>query len=104
MYSLFVEDCKEKSVPKQDIPKSWLYSDIFNTEFNPSFNQPSNDTCDFCDECIVKLKDASYLNERQLIHEEYENHLLESQRRYCEKGKDKESQGKVNGHHIQHFF
>ncbi|CAH1114773.1 unnamed protein product [Psylliodes chrysocephalus] len=93
----FKEDCEEKGISKKDIPKSWLYSDIFNSEFNLSFSQPSNDTCDLCDEFIVKLKDTSSMQQRQSIQEEYDRHLLEAEKRYSEKKKDKEeSQGKIN--------
>lgn len=92
MYSLFVEDCKENGISDKDIPKYWLYADIFNL----SFSQPSNDTCDSCDEFIINLKDTLFLEERQKL-QEYDLHLLESQKRYSMKSKDKEdSQGKSN--------
>ncbi|KAJ8911240.1 hypothetical protein NQ315_012227, partial [Exocentrus adspersus] len=57
MYELFSEECRENEIPQEEIPKKWLYADIFNTEFNLSFKEPNNDTCDTCDEFIIKLKE-----------------------------------------------
>lgn len=97
MYNLFHEDCEDKGFSKEDIPKCWLYADIFNSEFNLSFSSPSKDTCDLCDEFTIKLKDTTSLEERSQIQEEYDIHLLEAQKRYSLKHNDKEdSQGKPN--------
>ncbi|KAJ8965858.1 hypothetical protein NQ314_003870 [Rhamnusium bicolor] len=56
MYSLFKDECLQKDIREAEIPKQWVYTDIFNTEFNLSFKAPATDICDLCDEFIIKLK------------------------------------------------
>lgn len=56
MYELYVSDCREQNVPFEQIAKLWLYTEIFNTEFNYSFKNPVNDTCDECDYFQVQLR------------------------------------------------
>lgn len=54
MYQLFVEYCKE--VHKTPA-KKWLYTKIFNEEFNISFHTPKKDQCDTCCEFTMQSKD-----------------------------------------------
>lgn len=88
MYELYREGMLENNVPESEIPKAWLYYEIFNTEFNYSFKLPDNDTCDQCDEFIIKLKDSSG-EERHMIEKQYDEHLEEASKRYDLKNKDK---------------
>lgn len=90
MYELYVEECQEQKVPKDQVAKLWLYSDIFNTEFNYSFKKPVNDTCDSCDSFQVKLREVSCAEEKQQLRENYDKHLLEASKRYDLKKFDKE--------------
>ncbi|CAH1959018.1 unnamed protein product [Acanthoscelides obtectus] len=90
MYQCFYEECIEKKLSQAEIPKQWLYADIFNTEFNLSFKEPDNDTCDTCDEFLIKLKDAGSVEERNELQKKYEAHLLDADNRYKYKRKDKE--------------
>nr|CAH7732156.1 unnamed protein product [Callosobruchus chinensis] len=90
MYQLFYEECTEKKMNQTEIAKQWLYAEIFNTEFNLSFKEPDNDTCDSCDEFLVKLKDAGSVEERNELQKSYEAHLRDADDRYKYKRKDKE--------------
>nr|CAH7763082.1 unnamed protein product [Callosobruchus chinensis] len=90
MYQLFYEECTEKKMNQTEIAKQWLYAEIFNTEFNLSFKEPDNDTCDSCDEFLVKLKDAGSVEERNELQKSYEAHLRDADDRYNYKRKDKE--------------
>ncbi|KAJ8946649.1 hypothetical protein NQ314_008821 [Rhamnusium bicolor] len=74
MYSLFKDECLEKDIREEEIPKQWVYTDIFNTEFNLSFKAPATDTCDLCDEFIIKLKEAN-LQKRTNLQQQYDEHL-----------------------------
>lgn len=91
MYELFFEECKENQIPEEEIPKKWLYADIFNTEFNLSFKEPNNDTCDACDEFIIKLKENLPNETRIDIQNKYDEHLLDADTRYQLKKHDKET-------------
>nr|CAI5861395.1 unnamed protein product [Callosobruchus analis] len=90
MYELYEEEMLEKYFPENEIPKAWLYYDIFNTEFNYSFKPPDNHTCDQCDEYLIKLKYSSR-EERHNIQKLYDDHLDEASRRHDLKNKDKKS-------------
>ena len=46
MYELYKSWCREK---KLDPAKKWLYSNIFNFEFNLGFLKPKRDQCDVCE-------------------------------------------------------
>lgn len=89
MYQCFCEEMLEKGMEKNNIPKQWIYSEIFNTEFNLSFKEPGNDTCDQCDEYAIKLKESISIEERHQLEEIYENHLLDADKRYEMKRNDK---------------
>lgn len=91
MYRCFYEDCVENQIPKEDIPKQWLYSEIFNSEFNLSFKEPGNDTCDTCDGYVIKLKESVTLEERLELQTNYDAHLLDADNRYKLKRQDKET-------------
>lgn len=88
MYEMYREETLENNIPEIEIPKSWVYYEIFSNEFNYSFKLPYNDTCDQCDEFLIKLKDFSG-EERQHIQEKYDQHLEEASKRYDLKNKDK---------------
>ena len=50
MYREYLDWCKERN----EIPvKEWIYSRVFNDDFNLSFHQPKLDTCKTCD--ILKM-------------------------------------------------
>lgn len=89
MYKLYVAKCEEDRIPSQQIAKLWLYRRCFNTEFNLAFKKPSVDTCDKCDEFVLKLKVCEG-NDRSLIQQEYDKHLKEADLRYHIKKNDKE--------------
>lgn len=82
MYSLYVDECKKDKI-KPD--KMWIYSKVFNEDFNLSFHLSDNDTCDVCDklDCNIKNeKNDEKLNEFKL---QKEDHLKEASRRYKHK-------------------
>jgi hypothetical protein len=63
MYDMYVEKCSEF----QESPvKISFYRQIFNTEFNISFNKPKNDLCDTCEKFKIS-------NDIENI--DYQNHL-----------------------------
>lgn len=84
MYKLYVDNCKEHKVPTGNIAKHWLYSEIFNNEFNLAFKEPANDSCDICDEFIIKIKNST-IEEEACLQKMYEAHLDEAKLRYAEK-------------------
>ncbi|CAG9762289.1 unnamed protein product [Ceutorhynchus assimilis] len=94
MYELFFEECRNQ-IPREEIPKKWLYADIFNTEFNLSFKEPNNDTCDACDEFIIKLKENLPNETRIDTQNEYDAHLSDADNRYQLKKQDKEASKNV---------
>ena len=87
MYECFYEECLQSQM--DDIPKEWLYRNIFTSEFNLSFKEHGNDTCDFCDEYTIKLKGASTTEERNELQIHYDDHLLDADNRYWLKRQDK---------------
>lgn len=89
MYELYKEKCESEMVPAEEIGKEWLYSHIFNTEFNLSFAPPAKDTCDACDEFLINLKQAVKPEDRENIQKEYDQHLTEANKRYELKKNDK---------------
>jgi len=88
MYALYVERCKDNNVSSRDIAKYWLYSETFNNEFNFAFKEPANNTCDICDEFVIKIKNST-AEEEACLQKNYEAHLNEAKLRYSEKKKDK---------------
>lgn len=90
MHQLYIEDCEAENIPPEKIGKFWLYQEIFNTEFNLSFKQPSNDTCDMCDSVAIKLKDIDNNGDKNTIQADYNRQLEEAKRRYDEKRKEKQ--------------
>nr|CAI5846436.1 unnamed protein product [Callosobruchus analis] len=89
MYSLYLEDCEEKGRRNDEIAKEWLYSDIFNYEYNYSFKSPDTDTCDICDRYKIRLQDASSSDLRIRLQTEYDHHLKDANDRYMLKAEDK---------------
>lgn len=90
MYRLYVEKCEQEAVPEKLIAKQWLYNEIFNFEYNISFKEPSNDTCDLCDRLLKDRQDVQDEHERQRIQHSYEQHLDEAGYRYKKKAEDKQ--------------
>jgi hypothetical protein len=88
MYTLYTEYCLENNIDKKLVAKPWLYSDIFNKEFNLSFKPPDNDTCDICDAFNAKLKGDLTLEEKTSLQAEQDAHIGESKRRYELKNND----------------
>lgn len=95
MYEMFREECQDNNMHVDEIPKQWLYSHIFNTEFNLGFQPPSSDTCDQCDAFQIQLKGSVAIEQRNAIQKTYDKHLSEAQSRYTAKKIDKE-QSKAN--------
>lgn len=81
MYELYRTDCHENNVLEENIVKSWLYSTIFNTEFNYSFKLPYNDTCDECDKFLLAKTQST--ENRENIDRSYQEHLDEASKRYA---------------------
>jgi len=88
MYNLYFEECQEKEVPQGMIAKEWLYTEIFNYEFNYSFKSPDTDTCDICDNFKLQLQE-SLPETRQNIQTQYDEHLNDASNRYKLKSEDK---------------
>lgn len=89
MYSLYLEDCKESGFGPESIAKEWLYSEIFNYEYNYSFKSPDNDTCDLCDQLQLQIREAESLESRTSLQAEYDEHLADTNNRYKMKSEDK---------------
>lgn len=87
---MYKEDCDLKKLSPEEVGKEWLYSQIFNTEYNLSFAPPSKDTCDVCDEFLINLRQSDNTEERQTLQAQYESHLLEADKRYELKKADKD--------------
>lgn len=87
MYSLYLEKCKSEKFDPKLIAKEWLYFNVFNFEYNLSFKQPANDTCD---EFIVNIKNTENQEKKGQVNQEYEAHLAQAKLRYDLKRKDKE--------------
>ncbi|CAH1106568.1 unnamed protein product [Psylliodes chrysocephalus] len=90
MYKLYREQRQLENIHPEDIPKQWIYSQIFNTEFNLAFAPPANDTFDACDEFVVNLRQAGSPIEREKIQTDYDSHLNEADKRYELKKQDKQ--------------
>nr|CAH7768684.1 unnamed protein product [Callosobruchus chinensis] len=88
-YQLYLEYCKDNKIPEESIGKQWLYTEIFNYEFNFAFKNPDNDTCDDCDQFKLKLQEATEDNRLSIQHA-YDNHLTDASNRYKMKNADKE--------------
>lgn len=58
MYNFYKIKCEEEGLEGSEIAKSWIYHHVFKTEFNLRFKQPSNDTCDMCDNLNMALKEC----------------------------------------------
>lgn len=99
MYRMYKEDCDLKNIPPDEVVKEWLYSHIFNTEFNLSFAPPSNDTCDVCDEFLINLRQSDDA-ERETLQAQYNSHLVEADKRYNLKKEDKEMSYYRNGQKV----
>ena len=89
MYKLYLEKCNEAKMHDKVIAKAWLYRKIFNENFNLSFYQPSNDTCDDCDCFTKQLKESKLEREKLIIEEERKKHHEEANFRYKLKSQDK---------------
>lgn len=70
MYDLYVQYCRENNLIPE---KKWLYSHIFNEEYNIGFHKPKKDLCDICSEYDSK-KQENALNSDQL-EEKYRMHI-----------------------------
>lgn len=77
----YVCDCKKKNMP---FANYLMYSKIFNTEYNISFFCPKKDQCEDC----VAFTNSDE-NEREILKEKYESHIMEKDLSRQEKEKDK---------------
>nr|CAI5826811.1 unnamed protein product [Callosobruchus analis] len=78
----------------ENIAKEWLYSEIFNYEYNYSFKSPDNDTCHLCDQLQLQIREAESPGSRKRLQTEYDQHLGDSNNRYKMKSEDKEKSRK----------
>lgn len=78
MYRLYLEECKESGFGSESIAKEWLYSEIFNYEYNYSFKSPDNDACDLCDQLQLQIREAESLDSRKKLQTEYDQHLADT--------------------------
>lgn len=90
MYSLYLEDCTANNIPSYSVAKEWLYSEIFNYEYNFAFKPPENDTCDICDKFKIQLQETDTQENRLILQRQYDQHLEDSSNRYKLKAQDKE--------------
>ncbi|KAJ8930741.1 hypothetical protein NQ314_016432 [Rhamnusium bicolor] len=96
MYALYVEDCADNNISQECIAKEWLYSEIFNYEFNFAFKPPGNDTCDICDKFQVQLQEVDTQEHRVILQQQYDKHLEDASNRYKLKSEDKDRSKKNN--------
>ncbi|CAG9773576.1 unnamed protein product [Ceutorhynchus assimilis] len=89
MYRLYLEECNESGFGPESIAKEWLYSEIFNYEYNNSFKSPDNDSCDLCDELQSQIHESESLESRKSLQTEYDEHLADTSNRYKMKSEDK---------------
>lgn len=87
MYCLYRIYCNEKYIT--DIASEVMYRKIFVEEFNLSFHQPKNDTCEKCDKFKLILQTCSS-DEEKTIMKERDAHMQLAESSYDEKKKDKE--------------
>ncbi|KAJ8873341.1 hypothetical protein PR048_026975 [Dryococelus australis] len=84
MHRLYVQEYRDKNIPEIDIGKSWLYRDIFNTEFNLAFHQHDVDTCNDCDRYHLLIKEATSEDDIAKVKERQKCNLTEaSLRKLC---------------------
>lgn len=69
LYRLYVEKCCSEEKP---YGKKHVYRTIFNTEYNISLFKPKKDQCSFC----KKYKNSSD-EEKELLKDEFEGHIME---------------------------
>ena len=82
MYSLYAKKCDDNGISKG---KKWIYTKIFNEEFNIAFAQPKKDLCSFCEE----FNKATGEKKAQL-QEAYNNHMTNKNLVREKKEKDKQ--------------
>lgn len=81
MYDLYIEDCNKTNVEPKQRAKLWLYSDVFNKQYNFTFKPPEIDTCDVCNSYYAKLKNNLTEDEKKSIQADQNAHLNESKTR-----------------------
>ena len=88
MYNLYKDWCEQRNF---QAGKKWLYTDIFNTEFNLGFFKPKKDQCDVCEQ---------YLNasdqEKAELQEKFEEHHKNKELSRAQKDLDKDRCCKEN--------
>lgn len=82
MYRLYLDYCKENSIPNENFATNWVYRDVYNKRFNLSFKPPEVDTCDTYDSYRAKLKGNLSQLERETIQAEHNSHIDEYKKRY----------------------
>jgi len=90
MYKLYVEKREEQEIPCREVGSSSLYQKVFCDDFNFSFECPSTDTCEVCEEFISKIGEAIDDAERIDLETERSKHLEDAGNRYELKREDKE--------------
>ncbi|KAJ8949763.1 hypothetical protein NQ314_008116 [Rhamnusium bicolor] len=91
MYNLYKIKFDEEGLPKNETGKSWVYHEIFKTEFNLGFNVPSNDTCDVCDNLRMILQECQSEDQRVVVQQQIDSNLKDAEIRYNIKKNDKVS-------------
>ncbi|KAJ8943632.1 hypothetical protein NQ314_009696 [Rhamnusium bicolor] len=98
MYQLYLDDCRDANVPNENIAKEWLYSEIFNYEYDYSFKTSDSDTY-ICDKYKIQLQESS-VEERTTLQEDYERHLTDANKRYSLKSEDKKRSRLTNSEKV----
>ena len=73
MYDLYLAQCVVK---KQKQVKMNVYRDVFNSDFNISFNQPKKDRCDLCEQFAVAERNE---NMTMALMNNYDEHCASKQ-------------------------
>lgn len=90
LYELYLDYCKDN---KQNPVKFWLYSKIFNENFNIDFYVPKKDQCDLCFEFANQTKNYPD-GPAEELDLKYKNHINEKDCARKEKNEDKTSDSK----------
>lgn len=86
MHSIYVNECLKNNIKPE---KKWVYSKVFNEDFNLSFHLPDNDTCDVCDQLDCQIKSEKNDAKLDVLKLQKRNHLKEASLRYDLKREDK---------------
>uniref|UniRef100_A0A2S2NKT1 DUF7869 domain-containing protein n=1 Tax=Schizaphis graminum TaxID=13262 RepID=A0A2S2NKT1_SCHGA len=89
MYQAYIDECEKSCIESTLQTKEWMYRKIFNEQFNLSFHPPYNDTCDECDRLILSEKQENSAEQKLIIANQRDQHLIETTLRCKLKKEDK---------------